>query len=66
MSPPRFTDQEEPFLVLSPEAVNIEKLQSARELLRSTEPVKATLHRDVKVYRPSNNAAQFPAPTGLL
>ncbi|XP_033625124.1 UBX domain-containing protein 6-like [Asterias rubens] len=56
-------DQEENFLVMSPDAItNIERLRSSCDILRSTEPVKATLHRGVKVYQASTHATRFQLP----
>ena len=56
-------DNEEPFLVLTPDAVNnLEHLRSACELLRNTKPLKAILHRDTKVYKKSSQASRFQLP----
>ncbi|XP_022105559.1 UBX domain-containing protein 6-like [Acanthaster planci] len=56
-------ENEEAFLVLTPEAAaKTEQLHSACELLRTTQPLKATLHRDMKIYRKSSHASQFRLP----
>ncbi|XP_038078856.1 UBX domain-containing protein 6-like [Patiria miniata] len=56
-------ETEEAFLVLTPEAAaNIEQLRSACELLQTAQPLKASLHRDLKVYQKSSQASQFQLP----
>ncbi|XP_071788248.1 UBX domain-containing protein 6-like [Asterias amurensis] len=56
----QYLDTELPFLVMSAEhASDTTQIKSARQVLLNTQPAKATLHQDVRVYYPSTKADEF-------
>ena len=58
-----FEDREEHFYVMEEKmASDTERLKNIKEVLNVAEPIKPQLDRNLKVYHPSNNAANFNIP----